>query len=553
MRFLLLENYYNSPGYHDDLKNRALELIKLDGDPIYRLKQFEKVYGNDVIKFVEQFGIIKIPEYNSAAKPFFLFSYQKNILLKLVDSEDDINEHEILIDKVREMGLTWVLVWYIIWRWLFKKGWSAFVMSRTEDEVDDGSDNPDNSIFGKIRWSIKKLPLWIKPEGFTHKFKKGTSTDMTLRILNPALGTSINGSTTNAQAGRSRRYNFVFVDEAFYVDNFGSVYSALQTVARTKVFVSTSRAGFVYKSLRDLCEEKDDYISLSWKDNPFKDQIWYDEQMKKASVDDNVMKEIEVSYAVSGKSQYYPESAKAQVRPVEYDRQLPIYVFLDIGKNDLTVLGYAQYDSQMDLINIIECYFNQQRPMEWYIPFLNWGLFFAQPGGIPPTKILNEAQYNPKQLELLKKLSQWKKPRAYFGEPAHRQKVMPLNISNADVLFKEGQIHLTTNDKAMTYEPRRKATSMLLPKMVFNSQSEYVMRLHDAIVNSRYANASRSTSETAGLKPVHDSEIADFRSALENFCVNFPKAIRTSQHDPATRQSGEHISQYSKLAKYLRS
>ncbi|CAM6004580.1 unnamed protein product [Sphagnum balticum] len=530
-------------------------MVLLENDHMGRLVHIMDVFAVDPIAFIETFGWIKIPNYNNAVKPFFLFDYQKEVIIKLMNSENDNLEHEILVDKIREMGLTWTIVWYIIWRWLFTKGWSAFIMSRTENEVDDGTVNPDNSIFGKIRWGIQRLPVWIKPESFKPKGRKGTSTDMMLRIMNPAMETSINGSTTNANAGRSRRFSFIFMDEAFYVENFGSVYASIQSVARVKVFVSTSRAGFIYKSLKDLAEKNHDYISLSWKDNPFKDQIWYDSMLERAKVDDSVMKELEVSYAVSGKTQYYPEMASARMEVCEYNPLLPLYVALDFGTQDKTVILYIQYDGKN--VRVVDAYANSQKPLEWYLPFLNWTLFVAQSGRPVPDMEINPDRYNQAQKEILNRISHWKKPKAYFGEVAHFQRVMPLNSSVAQELAKYGpesnKVRLLANKNAMKHEPRRAATVELIPHTIFNSKSPYVMELFDALQNSRYSNSIRSTSQDAAKKPVHDPSISDYRSAFENFCVNAPRTFRVSQRDTTTRTNDPHrVNSFVKMAKYLK-
>lgn len=553
MRYQLLKEYYDSEEYQQRLQGKINELMLCEADPNSRMRHMIDIYSVDPIAFIEQFGWVKIPEYENAVKPFFLMDYQKEVILKLQQVENDGDEHEVLVDKLREMGLTWILVWYMIWRWMFTQGWSAFVLSRTETEVDDGSNNPDNSIFGKLRWGIAKLPAWMKPDGFRPKGKKGTSTDMALRLLNPQMGTSINGSTTNANAGRSRRYSFTFIDECFFVENFGSVYTALQSVSRVKVFVSTARAGFQYKSLMERCKRLGDYITLTWQQNRFKDQTWYDQQKSKAEVDEGILKELEVSYVVNPRAQYYPEVNKSKIEAVEYNPNLPLYVSLDFGNQDKTVLVYFQYDGRNILIPA--CYANRQRPLEWYIPFLNWTLFVAQHGQSLPSMEMNPAQYNEFQTDFFKKISRWKKPKAYFGEVAHFQKVMPLNRSIAMEMAKYGsegnKIRLICNTKAAKYEPRRMASTALLPRTIFNTNDPYTMELFDALQNSRYAESIRSTSEEGSKKPVHDESIADFRSAYENFAVNFPRILRVSQHDTLTKVD-QVDSSYKKMIQYLK-
>ena len=533
MRYALLQDFYESPAYLAKLQNRATNLKLMSEEPLQRAKLIADVYSVDCIEFIETFCFLKIPEYNNQIKPFFLFDYQKKIIRQLQKAEVSNLDYEFLIDKPRGMGLTWLILCYMYWRWLFTPNWSGFLLSRTESEVDDGSNLPDGSLFGKLRWMISKTPKFILPETFNAKGKKGNNTDSSLHLVNPVLGSSLIGSTTNANAGRSRRYSMTFVDECFSIEHFKEVWRSLQSVSRMKVFVSTVKAGKTYQDFKELASKAGSYISLKWSDHPFKDKIWYDEIVKKAEYDEEVMKEIEVNYAINPRSQYYPEIAKSiVVQDMIYDRSKPLYVSLDIGRQDLTVLIWHQYDGKY--FKALECYANMNKPIEWYAPFLN------------PTIQYNPDKYNQFQIETLNRVRAWNKPVAYFGEEAHNHKVMPLNSSTVMEFYKYG-VKLRWNNNAIKYEPRRHATSQLLPKYMFNGQSEYVMQLYDALANSRYSNTA--VSKDTAKKPIHDVEIADYRSAFENACVNFPRMLRHQRED---YQRGEDHSAIGALVKFLK-
>jgi len=539
MRYQLIDQYYQGKEYYQKLSLRANYLSLLEKSPVNRARYVLEDFSVNPITFIETFGFIKIPEYQNSIKPFFLFPYQKEIIMRLQSAEQDSNEHEILLDKPRGMGLTWAIVWYLIWRWCFTPNWSGFILSRSELEVDDGTASPDSSIFGKLRWSLGKLPAWIKPEGFRPKGNKGTAHDMGLRISNPQIGSSLVGSTTNANAGRSRRYSFTFIDECFAIERFSEVWRSLQSVSRTKLFISTVRQGKIFRDFKDYCESKGDYVSLKWQDHPFKDQIWYDEQVIKAEVDPEVMKEVDVDYMVNIKSQYYPEIVEAKVQEnLQYSRKLPLYISLDFGSQDRTVIIYYQFDGKY--IYILECYSSSRKPLEWYVPFLNW-----------KENELNPEKYSDFQKALVNKLSTWEKPIAYFGEVAHYQKVMPLNRSIADELHKYG-VRLRANNYGIEHATRRHATSSLLPRMIFNSSSSYVMELYDAIANSRYTNSVKSVNKQTSLKPVHDSEIADYRAALENFAVNFPIIAKKQRGELERDSDGRVDSVVKSLVSYLK-
>jgi hypothetical protein len=140
----------------------------------------------------------------------------------------------------------------------------------------------------------------------------------------------------------------------------------------------------------------------------------------------------------------------------------------------------------------------------------------------------NPEDYNEYQRKFIERFKSWKKPVAYFGEQAHTLKVMPLNISSQDVLGKYG-IRLLYNPNAINHPPRRMATSVNLSRTIFNQSSDAVMRTYDAMSQSRYAGSVHTTSEQ--LKPAHDNELSDFRSAVENFFTNIPRLFRVQRED----------------------
>ncbi len=517
MRAQLINDYYSGQEYLSKLRKKAQAMKDMESDTYTRTAKILESYSVDPIAFIEDFIFIKMTEGGGDPKPFFLFQYQKDIILKMQEAENLNQDIEYLIDKPRGMGLTWIMAAYFLWRWLFTENYSAFILSRTETEVDDGSRIADNSIFGKLRYMIDHLPPWILPPSYQPKVTRGTSTDMSLKLINPDMGTAIIGSSTNSSAGRSRRYRTIFIDECFSIERFNEVYRSLQSVARLKIFVSTVKPGRQFEQFMKMCKANDAYISLTWKQHPFKDQVWYDEQIKKAEFDPEVMKEIEADYSIDPRSQYYPEIKDAKVMPVEYDRQRPLYCSLDIGRQDLTVILYWQYDG---MFKLVECYFNKLKPIDWYVPFLN------------PEALWNPEEYNEYQRKFIERFKSWNKPVAYFGEQAHTLKVMPLNVSSQDVLAKYG-VRLLYNPNAINHPPRRMATSVNLSRTIFNQSSDAVMRAYDAMAQSRYVGSVHTT--TKQLSPAHDNELSDFRSACENFFVNIPRLFRVQREDIPTQ------------------
>jgi len=523
MRFQLIQDYYKGEEYKTKLKERFDAMQLLAADSINQKQLLRDLYANDFEGFCENFLFLMIPEFNDSIKPFFLFQYQKDIITKIREAEASGDDVEILIDKPRGMGLSWLIVAYFVWRWLFYPNWTAFLLSRTEVEVDDGTQVPNNSLFSKFRWLVAHLPAWTLPDGFKLKQEKGNSNDSTLKIINPEIKSGIFGSSTNSNAGRSRRYSLVFVDECFSIDRFTEVHRSLTSVARVQLYVSTTKASREAKAFKDSIKDKY-YISLEWRDHPWKDEIWYKQQLEKAEFDPEAKKEIDKGYSVAKKMQYYPEVEQAKTITIQYNPNLPLYCGLDFGKGDLTVIVWAQFDGNQ--INILECYANSGKgTAAWYAPFL-----------VPNYVIDPNLVYTPKALDFIKHIQKWAKPVGYFGELAHSIKSMADNSSIASSLARCA-IRLMWNTFAVEHEPRRIATALLLPKMVFNEASPNVMKLLDAVENSRYGTAT--SSKTSSMKPVHDDEIADYRAALENLCVNVGRIFKSQRKESTEGKMNE--------------
>jgi len=545
MRYELITKYYSSDEYLQKLRFRVSNLKEMHENEFLRAERLLDVYSVDPIKFIEDFCFVKLMEYDAQPKPFFLFEYQRKIIRKLQEYEDSHEDVDCLIDKPRGMGLTWLITAYYTWRWLFTPNYSAFILSRTEGEVDDGTSSPDASIFGKIRWQLAMLPPWLTPEGFRPKKAHGTNTDSSLKLINPQIKTSIIGSSTNANAGRSKRFSSIFIDECFYVDRFQQVYRALTSVARMKIFVSTTVESAVAKKFMETARTRGTYIPLSWNDHPFKDQQWYEDLKERArQLDDpDLMREAQVDYSVSSKTQYYPQISQATITPLEYNANRPLYVSLDIGgRQDLTVIGYWQFDGLN--FNLLEAYENTNKPTVWYAPFLNPFVELTDVKFNLQQTLGREMNdiYNEFHLKFFEKLKGWRKPVGYFGELDHTIKRRPTNLSDADVLRPFG-VNIIYNQYAIEFKPRHIATSQLLPRIQFNEDSPAVMKVYDAIMNSKYSGTDRTLGEN--LKPIHGNDgTADRRAMVENFCVSVGRVLKNQRKtvtDPTMRSFSSAI------------
>jgi len=204
--------------------------------------------------------------------PFIFFDYQRktfHTLIKriLVDPDD------VLIDKSRDMGATWLVLAAILWCWVAIPGFQALCGSRKEDYVDNGM---IDSHFGKIRYMFYRLPPFLRPPTFNRK-----AHDNSLRLYNPANESAVQGEATNKDFSRQGRYNVIFMDEfaAWEIDKEAWVATGDSSPCRIPVSTPKGRVN-EFAEIRHSGDTE--IISLHWTLHPEKSRgMWYDDENKK--------------------------------------------------------------------------------------------------------------------------------------------------------------------------------------------------------------------------------------------------------------------------------
>jgi hypothetical protein len=226
------------------------------------------------------------------AFPFDLFEFQResihwiNDLIYVLRSDG-------LIDKSRDMGVTWLVVCMFTYYWLFPKEGSQFhalITSYRADEVD--KQNVPATVFEKIRSQIRLLPSWMLPKDFDQK------RHMTyMSIINPENGSTITGTTANAETGRSGRYTCIFFDEMASIEHDVSSATASTASTKTRLFVSTPKGKLNYFAQQRFAGDIP-VRSFHWTRHPFKDVRWYNGQKLKMTPE-MVAQELDIDYDAS--------------------------------------------------------------------------------------------------------------------------------------------------------------------------------------------------------------------------------------------------------------
>ncbi len=257
------------------------------GEDNYRRSVELAVCANDVVHWVNHWAFTYDPRETPATLPFDLFPRQEELLRWLTERE--ARRENGIVEKSRDMGLTWLCCAYALHGWLFRAGFAAGFGSRKLELVDRIGD-PD-SIFEKIRFLLDNLPAWMWPAGFA----RGEH-DNYAKLVNPANGASITGEGGD-NIGRGGRKSLYFVDESAFLEHPDRIERSLSQTTRCRIDVSTPNGpGNAFARRRH--SGKVQVFTLHWRDDPRKGEAWY--AAEKERLDSvTVAQEIDIDYTAS--------------------------------------------------------------------------------------------------------------------------------------------------------------------------------------------------------------------------------------------------------------
>lgn len=186
--------------------SKRVELLQLCKRNKTVRDQTKQVFHSDVIfafnMFFYTLDVRKRPLHN---QPFCTYPYQDEMILEVCESID--TGKDILIEKSRDMGVSWMVILIYLWYWLKPEGGTDFLLgSRIEDYVDKRGDM--RTLMEKARYGLYKLPKWLYPKGFNDK-----KHDNYMKLQNPESSASITGESNNANFSTGGRYASVLLDE----------------------------------------------------------------------------------------------------------------------------------------------------------------------------------------------------------------------------------------------------------------------------------------------------------------------------------------------------
>ncbi len=272
---------------------------------------------------------------------------------------------DIVTEKTRRMMASWLAMAILVWDMRFRQHWPTMVMSRVEDDVDDGgSASTPRTLLGKVRFVYDHLPPFLQRPALEFKY---------LSVLHPVTGSFIAGFPSSQSPGRGGGFRRAILDEFAWVPHSEqAMASVTQACSSGKVFISTPHgkgnaffrlAEMTSKpvwpptesefhrelptSLRTVTRTQDrgpiERFTIHWTQHPHKSPEWY-QRAKAAMTDEAVAQEFDINYTRSLGRRVYPKYAEDQhmaggplclLSSVTYQSSRPLIVTCDWNHDPL--------------------------------------------------------------------------------------------------------------------------------------------------------------------------------------------------------------------------
>lgn len=483
----------NSAIENEESRAALYVLCSKQGTPDMEAEERAKIIAESIIMWSQVFGFVNSPRTKVQNLPLVLFDFQKKMIEEVVLSIE--RGSDILIEKSREMGVSWIMLYIFVWYWLFKPGSNFLIGSYKEKLVSDGT---IDSMFGKIRYIVDRLPQWILPKGYNPK-KHFTR----MSLYNPHIETYITGDTMNPDFGRGARKTAIFFDELGFWDYGKAAWESSSQTTSCRIGNSTPNGYNYYKMLIDSGLHT---VRLHWHEHPLKDSTWYEFQKMK-NTKEAVAREIDISYDASRVGVIYNEwKHKVEKGIFPYDPSLPLYVGWDFGRADGTAIIWAQ--EYQGRLRIIDAFYKKDRKnIDYFVPLITG-------------QVLTEYQYDytDEELEMIHEHSFWKKA-IHFGDPAGNQHHMNQDLSVIDTLKIYG-IKVNTNYQRNTHNARQSDAERVILRGISLHENEQTKWLDVSMNNYAFTSTQIEgvTSVKATATPKHD-QYSHMATAFEYLCV----------------------------------
>lgn len=186
--------------YRENLRYRRAVLLACRRRKAYR-KAVLHLCRNDIFFFVNVFIWQTNPKkVGGEIGPFVTWEFQDGLLRDTMSRLFGEYPDDMLWEKSREMGATWLALILALWLCLFHPNKRVLCISHTEEAVDKAAD--EGTLFAKIQFMLDHLPGWMKRDV---KKRKG--------VFSFAGRSTISAAASTERSGVGDRVTMVLLDE----------------------------------------------------------------------------------------------------------------------------------------------------------------------------------------------------------------------------------------------------------------------------------------------------------------------------------------------------
>lgn len=321
---------YNKDSYEDVMKERVKILSKMSEDDEFARIQYN-LCKRDIFYWLKYFAWVHEPR-NDKYVPrkgriaFIPYPFQERFISTVVKHIEDGSD--LVVEKSRDMGATWVVLMIFQWYWLFGESGNDFLLGSINAAKTDKLGMMD-TLFQKLRFNLYSQPEFFMPREYNKQYHDGF-----MKLVNPESGNFIGGDS-NTQFATSGRYKAIFFDEFakwFPVgqDRIGWQSAGDATSCRIAVSSAYGRNNIFYElvSSRYAGIDKE---RLHWREHPNKSEDWYKREQRRRSKAE-IAQEVDIDYLASVANRAAENwNYDRNVKSFNLDYNLPIQLHCDFN------------------------------------------------------------------------------------------------------------------------------------------------------------------------------------------------------------------------------
>lgn len=272
-------------------------------------------------------------------QPFITYPCQDYLVWNLLKA---IGNYDLTVLKSRDMGVTWITLAVLHWKWMFQEEQSFLLVSRKEEYVD--KTGAPRELFWKLDYFNKHLPDFMLPEGIVpfqrNKFRRQKT------LIHPKTRSVIAGEATVQDLSRGDRLTAIMVDEAASIKDLEMVQKASRDATYSRIFISTPKGKNAFYDQVVKAFQQDQLFVLHWSMHPRKREglyvfdrqdvqprvydgrlprgypaiqdgrvrsIWYDQEEARAARRSEIAEELDLDFYESGQSPYLDAEVLARL------------------------------------------------------------------------------------------------------------------------------------------------------------------------------------------------------------------------------------------------